>query len=453
MPAVVGNLFNYPVPVAAVAHSMLPNDCVIPTHAAAQANYLTLEAAPGFSVESRLQSALRRRAVAGRLRQLRAPNPDAVDFSSNDYLGLARSTAFRHAVREQVEATEEGTTGATGSRLLSGHSAALDKLEQTAARFHYAESALLLNSGYDANLSLLSCLPGPADAIVYDRLVHASVHDGMRMSRAAGNLFSFAHNDARSMSNVVSDALTKCAGSVFVCIETVYSMDGDVAPLGLMLKCLERLRVKASCRDIQLIADEAHAGGLYGPNGEGLAVALGVHAHSCLFARIITFSKAYGAHGAVVLSSENLKQYLVNYARPFIYSTALPPHSVAMIRAVYAFASSPSAHQARSSLWSRRDYFRAAAAARLAPGALLPFGNDSPIQSVLLPGNLACVDAANMLRASGYNVYPIRSPTVPRGTERIRIIIHANNTPAQIEGLVETMANVLPGTKHQTAHL
>lgn len=387
------------------------------------------------SLKYRLEKVLQARAEKGLLRELRAPELIASDFSSNDYLGLARLNPFQRFLRQAVGRV---SSGATGSRLLSGHSENISELEHTAAEFHKAEAGLLLNSGYDANLSLLSCLPASDDAIIFDELIHASVHDGMRASRAHANTMSFSHNNPMSLKGVINKASKQWAGSLLICIETVYSMDGDVAPLRKILEVARETSQQLQ-RDIYVIADEAHAGGLYGKHGEGLAVELDLHSHNNLLARVITFGKAFAAHGAIVLGPELLIRYLINYARPLIYSTALPPHSISVLRGVYAFTRTEEARKARHTLWKRVKFFQRLSAQLLSPAVLLPTNGKSPIQGVLRAGNQECVSLSQTLRKQGFDVYAIRSPTVPRGKERIRIIIHAHNTEDEIRRLVRAI--------------
>lgn len=392
-------------------------------------------------VQERIEEALLARRRRGLVRELRTPSSTAVDFSSNDYLGLARPGPFRDFLGSFIGVCGESkTSGSTGSRLLSGQSEEVIKLENTAAEFHGSEKSLFFNSGYDANLSLFSCLPGPEDSIVYDELIHASVHDGMRMSRANSNITPFQHNNTLSLRNAIQRAAEDHRGSVLVCIETVYSMDGDIAPLRRILELCKQLALDLK-REIYVIADEAHAGGLFGDNGEGLAVAEGLNKHPNLLARVVTFGKAFGAHGAVILSTPLLVEYLINYARPFIYSTALPPHSIATVRAAYAFAKTAPARQARKMLWERVEFFERMARKHLPREISLPSNGCSPIQGLFVPGNRQCMELSRTLRAKGFDVYPIRSPTVPRGTERIRVIVHTHNTEEEIHDLIKSVAN------------
>lgn len=391
-------------------------------------------------LQERIEDALLDRRKRGLLRQLRPPSPSSVDFSSNDYLGLARSSTFQQFHLKFADVHNSLTTsGSTGSRLLSGQSEEVSSLEEEAASFHGSEKSLFFNSGYDANISLLSCVPGPEDSIVYDELIHASVHDGMKMSRARGNTTPFQHNCVNSLREAILRASEKNRGSILVCIETVYSMDGDVAPLGDILELCQLLSIQLE-RDIFVIADEAHAGGLFGENGEGLAVAERLNKHPNMFARVVTFGKAFGAHGAVVLSTKIVIEYLINYARPFIYTTALPPHSVATVRAVYAFAKTGYMKEARKVMWDRVKFFEQMAFKHLPRKTLMTSIGRSPIQGLYAPGNRQCLELSQALREKGFDVYPIRSPTVARGTERIRVVVHAFNSKKEIIALLKAVA-------------
>lgn len=396
----------------------------------------------------RMQNALDARARSGLLRALRVPDPSAVDFSSNDYLGISHRQLL--SVEQSKHPAPTLRSGATGSRLLSGHSSAIEELERNVATFHRAPAALLFNSGYDANLGFFSSIPQLGDVVVYDELIHASVHDGMRLGRSRENLVSFPHNSVPGLRRTIEAVLRRVADgdgehrrshtrfTIFIAVESIYSMDGDVAPLTDFLSLADEFST-VNC-SIALVVDEAHGVGIAGPNGAGVAVEQSVHNHHRLLARIVTYGKAFGAHGACVLGSSVLRQYLVNYARPLIYSTSLPPHSVAILARAYEYMLTRDASRARETLNMRRDLFRQAAKAQLPSGVLLETGSQSPIQGILVPGNNECVAVASMLCKLGFDAYPIRSPTVPKGSERIRIIIHAHNEEKDIRALVFALA-------------
>ena len=274
-------------------------------------------------LDKQLEDALVSREARGTRRRLVDP-PQGADFSSNDYLGVSRSGAVRRGVVTRVE-RDRLSIGSTGSRLLDGDSALHTRVEARIARRFCAEAALLFNSGFDANVSLLTTLPQPGDLVVYDALVHASMHDGMRASRA--RCIPFAHNSAADLDRVLSTELSggirASSSNVFLAIEGVYSMDGDTAPIRALHAVLEKHVPDKHSR--ALLVDEAHSAGVYGARGTGLCAALG----TCDLARVrlITFGKAFGCAGAAVLCTPLIRDYLLNYARPLVYSTALSPHT------------------------------------------------------------------------------------------------------------------------------
>ncbi|MBL4654010.1 MAG: aminotransferase class I/II-fold pyridoxal phosphate-dependent enzyme, partial [Flavobacteriales bacterium] len=253
-----------------------------------------------MNVEQTLSDKLENRKGENALRSLKTVN-GLIDFSSNDYLGFARDFAvLNHSV---------GVGGSTGSRLLTGNSIEAEELEAFIAEYHNAEAGLLYNSGYDANIGLLSCVPQRGDTVIYDELSHASIIDGIRLSRAES--FKFKHNNLEHLETRLKSA----KGNVFVVVESVYSMDGDFSPLQELINLKQKF-------DFNLIVDEAHATGLFGKKGEGRCVELGIQNE--VFARVHTYGKALGCHGAIVLGSETLRSYLINFSRSFIYTTALP---------------------------------------------------------------------------------------------------------------------------------
>jgi 8-amino-7-oxononanoate synthase len=369
--------------------------------------------------EEFLASKLAMRAENGSLREL-APQGKGVDFCSNDYLGLAGNEAFRRFLaREQsVHAWE---TGSTGSRLLSGNHPLFEKTERRIASFHHGEAALVFNSGYDANLGVLSAVPSRDDVIFYDSLIHASVRDGIRLSLAPA--YSFPHNDPAGLEK----RLSRVNKRSFVVVESIYSMDGDQAPLEV---------ISALCRryGAYLIVDEAHATGVTGPEGAGLVQELGLE--DACFARVHTFGKALGVHGAAVVGSATLKRYLVNFARSFIFTTAMAPASVAAIGAAYEFF--PAMEAERRRLENLIDIFQQAAL----PFEKLP--SRTPIQAVVIPDNAAVRAVAGHLQAGGYYLKAVLHPTVPLGKERLRVVLHGFNTPQQVAGLIKKLSELAP---------
>jgi 8-amino-7-oxononanoate synthase len=352
-----------------------------------------------------LEIKLNERSEQDALRRLRLPE-GKIDFCSNDYLGI---------VTNGLLAANTLAHGSTGSRLLTGNYPLAEETERELAGFHRAEAGLLFNSGYDANLGVLSCVPQRGDTILYDQLSHASIRDGIRLSFAQS--FPFNHNDVGDLEGRLK---TVCSGAsrVFVVTESVFSMDGDLAPLGAILGLCRRYG--AHC-----ILDEAHGTGVIGAVGEGLAQSLGLQAE--FLARIHTFGKAVGCHGAIVLGSERLRRFLVNFCRPLIFTTALPPASVRAIADAYRLF--PTMQAEREQLRLLIDRFRQTA------GGYQRLDSPTPIQVVVVPGNAAVRKLAEQLQQAGLDIRPILYPTVPRGRERLRIVIHSFNTAAEIDQL------------------
>lgn len=333
--------------------------------------------------------------------------PDGVDFFSNDYLGAAK-----------LVSTREGKEGSTGSRLISGNSERTLAIEAELAAFFESPSALFFNSGYDANLGFFSCVPQKGDTVIYDQLVHASIRDGIRMGVARS--YSFAHNDI----NELKKKIARAAGNVYVVVESLYSMDGDQADL---------IAISAICEEsgAYLVVDEAHSGGVYGEEGKGMVHAAGLQEK--VFARLITFGKAYGSHGAIVLGRRELKDFLVNFSRPLIYTTALSP--LLQERLADVVAQVAKMNEERQKLFENIQLFRAEAKAH----NLDLIASESAIQAVLISGNDKALNCAKILNKEGYNVKAILSPTVPKGEERIRICLHSFNSAIEIRGLIKTL--------------
>lgn len=342
-----------------------------------------------------------------------------IDFCSNDYLGIARNNSFDD-IRSKV-LTKYGvinTHGATGSRLISGNSLLAEDTEKYIASYHGSESALIYSSGYAANVGLISAVAGRGDTIITDELIHASLIDGTRLSHA--QRLRFAHND-------ISDLdlkLQKASGKAFVVIESVYSMDGDLAPLK------EIVRV-CNAYNAYLIVDEAHAVGVFGVRGEGLVAHEGLEKD--VWARVVTFGKAMGIHGAAVLGNKALTDYLVNFSRSFIFSTALPPEAYASIWAAYSIAEN--AKTEREKLTVNTEYFRE----RAEVSQLNILDSGSAIQGVFVDGNSEGKEKEALLRDKGIACKAILSPTVPVGKERLRISIHAFNSKDEIDLLIKTL--------------
>lgn len=349
----------------------------------------------------KFQRKLQDRIEKGSLRSLLSFE-NHIDFWSNDYLGLAR---IAHTVE---------ITGSTGSRLISGNSKEVEDIESKIASRFQSETGLIFNSGYDANVGLFSSLPQKGDTILYDELIHASVRDGIRLSFA--NSFSFKHNDIGDLEK----KLKKATGTIFVAVESLYSMDGDIAPL---------VDINALCQkyDALLIVDEAHSGGVFGKEGKGLCDELGIS--SSVFIRLFTFGKAYGAHGAVVCCSAEVRQFLVNFARSFIYTTALPE---AMYAHILNQIERSKPQILREQLQKNITHFTQNVQSTLS-------AVNSPIQVIEFSNLEECKQKAAQLQESGFAVKAILPPTVPAGSQRLRICLHAFNTREEIDRLVSLL--------------
>lgn len=350
---------------------------------------------------------LDRLAQENALRALPDPaSASKVDFTSNDYLGLAR-----------VEAEEndgEGK-GATGSRLLSGNHPAHETLEAYCAELFQGDSALLFNSGYLANLGVLSCLPQRGDVLLYDERSHASIKDGLRLSLA--RRFSFKHNDLHDLERLLQQA----TGTAWIVAEALYSMDGDHPDLPAMVELAER-------HGAHIVLDEAHSTGLYGEGGSGLACHYGLQSRTLV--RIHTFGKAAGRHGAVVVGPSAIRTYLLNRSRPFIYTTAMPPVACRSIQdSLERMKACDAERKALAELYR-------ALVEGLGEGAQELW---TPILPYLRPGNDRVKTLAENLRGQGFDLRAILSPTVAQGGERLRIVLHAYNTLSEVEALVKAL--------------
>ena len=364
--------------------------------------------------ENFLNNKLNERAAVDALRVLRFDGGQS-DYYSNDYLGISKNGLIENQLT--------GTCyhhGSTGSRLLAGNYKLIEETEKRIGEFHDAPAALIFNSGYDANFGLLACIAQKGDLILYDKLSHASIRDGIRQSFA--HSFSFAHNDLGELEKKLKNSPATGRKNCFVVTESVFSMDGDMAPLSEMVKLCEQY-------EAHLIVDEAHATGVIGERGEGAIQLLGLQ-HRC-FARIHTFGKALGCHGAVILGSPALRSYLINFCRPFIYSTAIPPVSVAAIQASYKIF--PAQINERNLLRNLISLFNH-------PGFKK---SETPIQCFIMPGNENVKHIALNLIANKLDARPILYPTVPLGEERLRITLHSYNTIEETQRLISILTKAL----------
>jgi 8-amino-7-oxononanoate synthase len=370
-----------------------------------------------MNLDNWMSEILRHRAAQGTLRQL-THSQNKVDFVSNDYLGLARSQALHQLIDNRYRQIKKPFNGSTGSRLLAGNSELAEEVESQLAAIFQAEQTLLFNSGYAANLAVLACVPQKGDTILYDELVHACMHDGAKLSRA--DRFGFKHNDLSDLEN----KLKKAKGKIFIAIESVYSMDGDECPL------VELVNV-ASQYNAHIILDEAHSTGAYGKNGAGLAASLGLE--SKIDVRIHTFGKAMGVHGACITGSKTLSNYLINFARPFIYSTAMSPHGLVSIQCAFQFLQTEIDRQ--KTLQSNIQFFLN----EYKKVNLPKTASTSSIQSILVKGNSEVKAMADYLQQQNLDCRAIRSPSVKPGSERIRICLHSFNSKTEIETLITTL--------------
>ena len=356
--------------------------------------------------------------------RLRALSPRAgVDFASNDYLGLAESPELAAAA---AEALARGVPlGSGGSRLLRGNHPEHEALESEAAAFFGAEAALFLPTGYTANSALFATLPRAGDLIVADALIHASMHEGLRLTRAA-HVF-FAHNNAQACAEAIATWRNEGGtGRVWIAAESLYSMDGDTAPLA-------DLQAVARAHDAILIVDEAHATGIAGPGGRGLIAATGPRDPNTI--TLHTLGKGLGCEGALLTGPAILRESLINRARGFIFSTAPSPLIAAVART--ALRISAAADDRRAALNAR------IAAARAALEPLGAQSHDTPIMPLILGADERAMAIAARLQAAGFDVRGIRPTTVPLGTSRLRIVITLNAGIEDILGLAATLQQAL----------
>ncbi|MBL0745922.1 aminotransferase class I/II-fold pyridoxal phosphate-dependent enzyme [Chryseolinea lacunae] len=367
------------------------------------------------SLDPLLEKRLAERRDKGLERTLKIARPGLVDFTSNDYLGLSRSPELFESILAHTSSPQPN--GSTGSRLLSGNSAAHEALEKKLATIFKSETTLLFAAGYNANLAVLSSLPQRGDTILYDELAHASMKDGARLSLA--KRLNFKHNDLHDLEQKLKNA----QGQIFIAVESIYSMDGDECPL-------RELTLLAEKHNAIIILDEAHSTGVMGHNGNGLAVSLGLQ--DKIGVRIYTFGKAMGIHGACVAGSKRLRNYLINFSRPFIYTTAISHHSVATMACAFDYLQQ---NMPLQTMLRERIMLYTKSVADL-PNRTF---SNSAIQTVIFPGNEVVRQVALSLQQKGFDVRPILSPTVPTGTERLRICLHVYNTEEEIARLTHEL--------------
>ena len=362
-------------------------------------------------------------ALARRDRRRSLTALSGIDFSSNDYLALATSRELRDAARAALE--RDVSIGSGGSRLLRGNHREHEALETEAAAFFGAQSAMFFGGGYDANLALFSTLPQRGDLVVHDALIHASVHDGLRMGKA--ERAEAEHNDAQAFEEAITDwRAAGGTGTPWIAVESLYSMDGDRAPIDDLAQIARR-------HDGVLVIDEAHATGVLGPMGRGLAAHLEgqpnvVALHTC--------GKALGAMGALVTGPQVLTDYLVNRSRPFIYATAPSPLLAAVVRAALLICRFDNARREKlASLVAFTGRQLAESCGINASG--------TQIQPVVVGSDERAMRLAVAMQARGFDIRAVRPPTVPEGTARVRLSLTLNVDAVQVGSMVAAMAEEL----------
>jgi 8-amino-7-oxononanoate synthase len=378
-----------------------------------------------MKLPKKLTNRLKFREEKNSLRYLRTPS-NLVDFSSNDYLGFSKSVAIFEKTHQFLVDKNLNQNGATGSRLLSGNHFLYDEVESFLSDFHQSESATIFNSGYDANIGFFAAVPQRGDIILYDEFIHASIRDGIQLSNAKA--FKFLHNDLEDLEKrllhfVRNDIHTNTDPvEVYVVTESVFSMDGDSPDLVAISEICKKYNV-------YLIVDEAHAVGVF---GAGLVQELNLENE--VFARIITFGKAMGCHGAAILGSKDLQSYLVNFARSFIYTTGLPPHSLATIQCSYNGMLKEHKHQTK--LQENIHHF-----IKEVKRLNLNFiPSCSAIHCCIVSGNENIKSVSDKLHQKGFEVKAILSPTVPEHKERLRFCLHSYNSTKEISEVLRLLS-------------
>lgn len=385
-----------------------------------------------MKLPKKLQQKLDTRKTDNALRTL-GERTNLIDFSSNDYLGFAIEATIFDTAHQYLIDKGHKQNGATGSRLLSGNHQLYTEVEELLCSFHESEAALIFNSGYDANVGFFSSIPQRNDIILYDEFIHASIRDGIRMSNAKS--YKFKHNDLTDLENLIirhPQFISESPQVIYVVTESIFSMDGDSPDLTKMAQLCKEYNV-------HLIVDEAHAVGILGNQGRGMIQELDLEKE--VFARLVTFGKALGCHGAAILGSEKLKEYLVNFSRSLIYTTALPPHSLATIKSAYQYLiiSNEIEESQQNKLVENIKHFKSEVK-RLNINFI---ESNSAIHCCIIPGNQELKIISQKLKENGFEVKPILSPTIPVGKERLRFCLHAYNSKDEITKVLENLASFM----------
>lgn len=377
----------------------------------------------------RLSKKIDDRAVSGGLRSIKPPrcNPKNVDFTSNDYLGLSRNRQLAAIVEKAIQKNTELSNhnepilGSSGSRLLSGNSQLFLEIEEMIAKFHGQKDALFSNSGWDLNFGIVSSICSDSTRIIYDEFSHNSLLMGIKFAKKSDAL-SFQHNNVQHLESLLKKNNNK---DTLIILESIYSMDGDIAPIKEILEVAKKY-------DSMVLVDEAHSIGVEGDHGEGLIKAMELSSHPNLLGVVYTFGKAMGAHGAILATShDTVVPYLVNYCSPIIYSTSMSIHNLIHVRESYQFIQT--CHEERKRLKGLIALFQ-----QEASKCKLPIlASQSAIQGVVFPGNNNVINLSKYLSSEGFDCLPIRAPTVPVGSERLRIVLHSTNTSDEIISLCQ----------------
>jgi 8-amino-7-oxononanoate synthase len=381
-----------------------------------------------MKIPNALQQKLNLRTETNALRKLPVPT-NGIDFSSNDYLGFAKNAEIFNSTHQYLVDNNIKINGATGSRLISGNHNLYTITEKYISDFHQSETALIFNSGYDANVGFFNAVPQRNDIILYDELCHASIRDGIQMSHAKS--YKFQHNDYEDLEQLLNKFLSSNSQlpTIYIVTESVFSMDGDAPNIEILVQLSEK-------HNTLLVVDEAHALGVFGDKGEGLVQSQNLQ--DKIFARIMTFGKGLGCHGAAILGNSDLKDYLVNFARSFIYTTGLSPHSVATILIAYQNLNQSVELQ---ELKENINFFNQQK--QLLGIKPLFVYSKSAIHSAILPGNEKVKHIASQLQEKGFEVKAILSPTVPEGQERLRFCLHSYNTEKEMEEVLSELSKLV----------
>lgn len=354
-------------------------------------------------MDKKLKKKIKNRKEEGTLRSLSSFD-GMIDLVSNDYLGL-----------KNVQFNDVENVASTGSRLISGNSSVAQNAESDLASFFGWESGLCFNSGYDANLAIFSALPQKGDVVLYDEHIHASVRDGIRLSHAKA--YSFKHNDVRDLERLLAKFKKE---TIYIAIEGIYSMHGDISPIAEILELIDPSRM-------YVIIDEAHSCGVIEKEGKGISSLLDVDDQ--LFIKLVTFGKGYGGHGACVLADQDTKEYLINFARPFIYTTALPDAAYSYMSKIARYEEIPAKIEClKRNIKRFREEIK---------DVTLISDEQSPIQVIRYSELSALKKVVAVASEKNIAVKLVQAPTVKKGEECIRVCLHATNIEHEIIELAQ----------------